>query len=50
MYFFYHGCCSHEFGHALAAKLWNTNEDIHITSIGGLARLDKMPEKPIEGY
>jgi Zn-dependent protease len=30
----------HELGHALAAKIWNTNKRHHIASIGGLARTD----------
>jgi hypothetical protein len=29
-------------------KLWNTNKRHHIASIGGLARLDRLPEEPAE--
>ena len=39
----------HEFGHALAARCFNVpTRDIIITPIGGMARLVRMPIKPVE--
>jgi len=39
----------HEFGHALAAKLFEVQtKDIILTPIGGVARLMSMPKRPLE--
>jgi Zn-dependent protease len=39
----------HEFGHVLVARLFGINtRDIIMTPLGGIARLERMSEKPIE--
>lgn len=41
----------HEFGHALTARRFGVNTvDIILSPIGGIARLDRLPPKPIEEF
>ena len=40
----------HEFGHIFTARVRRTNTDVILLPIGGVARLERIPEKPSEEF
>jgi stage IV sporulation protein FB len=47
--FYLQGVLIHEYGHAWAARLYGVRtRDIILTPIGGIARMESLPEKPLQ--
>lgn len=47
--FYVQGVLIHEYGHALAARMYGvTTRDIILTPIGGIARMEALPERPFQ--